>query len=186
MVFMEKKTSAWSTDRIMAICAIVTSVLSISICIYQTHLTLKEQKASVWPHLHIAQPAFWGIPGKSKYAFNIVNDGIGPAIIVKCGIYYKGIYYEKGVEKFINTFENSVLKDRPLNFYGNIEQMVVSSGNVIEFLSSSFPEKDAQFLHNFFYNEATIEIIYKSVYDEYWRVTSKLRAEKIDYSEDTP
>ncbi|MDW3192643.1 MAG: hypothetical protein R8G66_09760 [Cytophagales bacterium] len=69
-------SSKWSTDRIVSISAIVVSLSTLLVIIYQTHLMGKAQRAAVMPYLEVRL----SLRG-DRQVIMVNNTGIGPAMI---------------------------------------------------------------------------------------------------------
>lgn len=99
---LRKKPMTMSTDRLVGISAIVISLCTLIIFIYQTELIREQSRLSVKPRI-----AFSSSQNQkdSTYQFRqvMVNKGLGPAIIDSMALIYKGKYYELDMGDFLGT-----------------------------------------------------------------------------------
>ncbi|MBC8112570.1 MAG: hypothetical protein H7Y04_16075 [Verrucomicrobia bacterium] len=164
------KIKFWNADKIVSFSAFFISLGTFSIYLYQTHLIQKQQFASALPYLEI-----WNsYPNNSEYRLMLVNNGIGPAFIEEIKIIYKNKAYSYDPVTFYKEEYLKQNKRDTIRFISSnvFKGMVIPANgklNMIEILNS---EKYVNRAQNLFGNEtAKVEIIYKSVYDEKWRVS---------------
>ena len=99
---LRKRSFTMSTDRLVGISAIVISLCTLIIFIYQTELIREQSRLSVKPRI-----AFSSSQNQkdSTYQFRqvMVNKGLGPAIIDSMALIYNGKYYELDMGEFLGT-----------------------------------------------------------------------------------
>ena len=66
----------WNTDRIIGICAILISLGSLFIIVYQTQIIHDSERASVMPYLELGMSI-----DDSQQRITIGNTGLGPAFV---------------------------------------------------------------------------------------------------------
>jgi len=109
---MKKK----SVDRIIGLSAILISLLTLIMFIYQTRLMHEQSRLSVLPRLgFISSTAL--IDSMVTYTLELENNGIGPAIINSAQIISNGKVSDLDMEVF---FENNY---QSLNSLGSFESM---------------------------------------------------------------
>lgn len=170
-----------NADRIVSISAIVVSLATLIMILYQTNLMRQEQRASVMPSLMIGY-------GKSD-TLNVVqeriwlkNNGLGPAFIEKMVVidstgthtmdlfdYFKDINDNKNIDGVYRFVEGLIVPEndgRPLyNKFSNNESPIILS-NHFEFpYQSDWSNRNNP-------NKAIIEVYYHSVYKERFKVRS--------------
>lgn len=171
-----------NADQIVSITAIIVSIGTLFMIIYQTNLVRREQKASVMPYLNI------GISLNDSYqAIHISNKGLGPAMIESVQLIVN--------DSIINTepydYAQQILADKFDSLQVN-EANVVYKGRLIApnegitILSHLTKGKYHDFiLKNFLFsfdilykdientdNYAIVKITYSSVYGEKWSIRS--------------
>jgi len=176
---MKKRLNA---DRIVSVSAIIVSLATLVMILYQTILTRKEQHVSVMPSLMIGY-------GKSIDSLSIVeeriwleNNGLGPAfiesmlIIDSAGQHEVDLfgYFEKingnndtkGVVRIVPGIIVPENQGRTLYVKKSGQESPIILGNYFEFpYKVDWPKRDNS-------NKAVIEIYYKSIYDDKWKVRS--------------
>lgn len=71
------KKRFWSSEKLLSLSALLVSLLTLVVFIYQTNLIRKQQYMSVYPFLSLGNQ--YG--GTLKYRYVLKNEGIGPALI---------------------------------------------------------------------------------------------------------
>lgn len=158
----------WSADRWMSFAAIVASLGTLFVIVYQTTIFRKQQYASVLPYLEM-----WNSnPGRegNNYMFILKNNGIGPAFIKDVKIHFDDSIYSMDPGRF--TTQIIQPKDSIDNFgYTNIRNgSVVPAGSLIELVAVKNDSINAPILRKWFQTSADleVEITYESVYEEKW------------------
>ncbi|MDT0540690.1 hypothetical protein [Croceitalea sp. P059] len=173
---MNKKKSKLKIDANLAIAigvliasfgALFVSMKQASIMNEQTKILIEQSKSNAWPSLSIGMMRNIQTDGLKKFNFQIVNRGTGPAVIEQTIITYDG-----------NAFNNWN------DFYKLIkvpDSISIGHGNDILFNRIISPNENFNLvdwsnnkdLMQYIYERAdkiTIEICYRSVYDDYWKV----------------
>lgn len=166
-----------NTDRIIGLSAMLISLLTLIIFIYQTNLIRKQSRLSVTPRIAF-ETSLDSKDSLSVFIFGITNKGLGPAIIEHIEILHDGKQYKLDFHDFFNeVFPNH-------KSIGNIVQnMTLDTGTTlaeketIKFLTYVFPTRKTQELMALFgvKNEDEmpfdIEMVYSSIYEEKWKAT---------------
>jgi hypothetical protein len=174
---MNLKPKFWSADKIVSFSAILISLATMTIYLYQTHLIQKQQHASVMPYVRM-----WYSYDEDRFEMMVSNEGLGPAFIEKVNIYDKEKQFQN--MDIPSYFQSEYLKkDTIYMTFSNIgEGMLFASGKDITIISKLKDKKDTDKLKKIFFNEKLeMEIIYTSIYGEKWKVRGAFtRPEKID------
>ena len=156
---MNKILEKIDTDRILSVCAILIGVTTLIVYFIQTRLLMEQQHAGVWPCIEITgSNDYGGTKDKETFKVNITNKGIGPAIIKKVKIEFRGKIYNDFGEFFTvatasRNYINSSLEGRTMASNETV--------NPVQIPLSMEGHKFAQL----FYNDSTqIKIYYQSVY----------------------
>jgi hypothetical protein len=158
-----------STDRIFGIAAFLISMGTFFIYIYEARLLQKQQYASALPYLEM-----WNSGGESNYRLLLVNNGVGPAFIQAVQVRYRGKVYKMDHVKFLRFIRQRT--DPPLQYISTniVPGRSIPAGREIELIKVlDAPESGARLKRLFGSEEAQIEIIYTSVYDEKWQLKSQ-------------
>ncbi|MFK8005216.1 MAG: hypothetical protein AB8H03_02550 [Saprospiraceae bacterium] len=174
-----------NTDKIIGLSAMLISLLTLVIFIYQTNLIREQSRLSVTPRL--AFNSSLDTPDSvSSFSYFIVNKGLGPAIIESIEIIHEGNRYKLDFQDFVkNVFPK-------FNDYGNVIQnmaldtgVTLSEKESIKFFTFKFKaSKTAPFFKYLKVKEDgvlpfDIEVIYSSIYDEKWKVYANKKGHPI-------
>ena len=162
----------WSADRWMSLAAIVASLGTLFVIVYQTSIFRKQQYASVLPYLEI-----WNSNSTDRYQLILVNNGIGPAFIEKVTILYKDSVYQMEPAVFLQKV--ILLEDTIRNVgHSNINKgRIIPAGEKIDLLAVRNDTINSKKLRYWFNGGSAsredfpeIEIEYASVYGERWMI----------------
>jgi hypothetical protein len=162
---MNQKPTFWNADKIVSLSAILISLATMGVYIYQTHLIQKQQNASVMPYLMIATSSH----NENHFNVGVVNNGLGPAFIEEINIHFLGKEYKNcDLAKY---FYNYNPKKDTLYFMNSsiVSGMVIPSGKTIINVEADNKESASK-LKKYFWSEKGIdvEILYSSIYGEKW------------------
>ena len=103
------------TERILSLSAMIVSILTLIIFIYQTNIINRQSKLSVKPRLSFG---ITQTTGDSIVSFTqwVKNKGLGPAIVQKANILYKKEQYKLDFDAF------AIKKFPQIEEYGNIAE----------------------------------------------------------------
>ncbi|WP_109743132.1 hypothetical protein [Arcicella aurantiaca] len=174
---MNLKPKFWNSDKIVSISAILISLTTMAIYLYQTHLMKKQQNAAVMPYIRVMYSF-----DHDRFEVLVLNEGLGPAFIDEVNTYYMGKKYEH--QDLPDFFQNEYTKiDSTLSLnYSNIsEDMLFTAGKTLWVVSTKNSEEKAQKLYDLFLNnKIEMEITFSSIYGEKWKVRGvSKRPEKI-------
>jgi hypothetical protein len=149
-----------NTDRILSVTAILIGMMTLVVYFIQTRLIIDQQHAGVWPCIEITGTNFGDGTGiKEDFKVNITNKGIGPAIIKKVEIKYRGKIYKE----FPVVFELATKSNNYMN--SSLEGRTMASNetvNPIQIYLSKEGHKFAQLFYN--HDSIQTKIYYQSVY----------------------
>ena len=176
-----------STDRIVSLIALVVGLGSLFIIVYQTYLMRESQAASVLPYLTVSLMA------NDRQTYIVVrNSGVGPALVEDVRIHHGGEALATDPYDFYLAERGPEL-GTGLSVDKLIPGRLISAGEAVLTLGwegEGASEMRGQLLGLFDIGEvpkawydaagvpmsgpdkAILEITYKSVYGERWRVTS--------------
>ena len=166
---MKKKT--WSSDRIIGLSAILISIMTLFVLMYQTNLMREQQRLSVLPYLGVSNFN----TGGPNFKIILTNNGIGPAFIESIKIIYNGKTYKQDISSFL--YKHIPETDSINNLYhSNIfEGLMIPAGETIPMLEINNSEDDAmkllKLLTKLYDKDLDFEIVYRSIYKERWRIT---------------
>jgi hypothetical protein len=164
-----KKKINWNTEKILSISAMLIGLMTLIVFIYQTNIQREQQYLSVLPHLSIYHINV----EKEGYALVIENNGIGPAFIERVQVYHNEKQYDLDLSQFF--FEHTNITDTIKNIeYSNIYLGQVIPPERKHKLLKLKKREDGKKLYDILIsNDLDFEVIYKSIYNESWRVSLK-------------
>ena len=157
---------------LISICALGVSIMQTRIMSEQRALMHEQAKASVWPRLQIERSKSHRREDYqlTMYELEIINAGVGPAIITDVRVSFD----EKITKDWWDVFDHLNLPDTMNTAigFGSINNSMVRIGEEMKFFSLSNNLPLAQYFHK---NDGSIkiEIWYKSIYGDKWKLTYK-------------
>ena len=169
-----------NTDRILGISAMVISILTLVIFIYQTDIMRVQSKLSVKPRLSFSTNYFSN-DSIIRIDGMVYNKGLGPAIVDSIYVDFEGSRFEMDMDEFVkNQFPK-------LENYGElIRNSTLGSGNTflpgeeVNIYSYQFHPSNLDSIFGYL-EIASMEdspfefkVVYTSIYeDEKWLVSSE-------------
>lgn len=164
-----------NTDKIIGLSAMLISLLTLIIFIYQTNLMREQSRLSVTPR--IAFGTSLDTPDSTSiFTYYITNKGLGPAIIESINIVHEGKKHKLDFQRFVKEAYPK------FNNYGNIIQNMslesgetLSEGEAIKIFSFRFHVENREPFFKYLKVgnggdlPFDIEIIYSSIYGEKWK-----------------
>ena len=163
-----------STDRLLALSAIMISLLTLIIFIYQTSLIREQSRLSVTPRF-----SFNAVQNVKDtiliYKIELENKGLGPGIIEEIKIVHDNKKYDLDFTEFFDQVYPDMEK------YGRIiSEMTLGTGDTvmpgeeIRLIGFRIPMSKVEGLTQYLGNEGedfpfTVEVIYSSIYKEKWK-----------------
>ena len=168
-------------ERIISVSAMIVSVATLFLILYQTNLIRKEQKASVLPSLTIG----YSVDGNAndiEETIWVSNQGLGPAFIDEINIIQDGERYRTDPYGFLT--QNG--RQREISYMNRIVPgKIIPANDGITLIKKRSDSTSSNFLSNTFEfsydivqmptdkeNKAVIEIIYRNVYGDRWVINS--------------
>ena len=169
---MNLKPKFWNADKIVSFSAILISLATMAIYLYQTHLIQKQQHASVMPYLMIGTSHH----NEGHFSVQLSNDGLGPAMIEEVKVHYLNKEYpDCDLPTFFYTY-NPIEKDSSMNVfaYSNIGPgMFIPANKIITLMEIDENVEMASKLKNYFWGTKSaveLEITYSSIYGDKWKI----------------
>lgn len=165
--FSMNSSKSFNFDRLFGISAFFISIATFIVYIYEANLIRTQQYASVLPYLEQ-----WNSrPTEGTYRLILVNNGIGPAFVKEVRVRYK----DKSYEGDHTDFHYQVIYPKDTTFAymsSNVRRgRVIPAGQQIELILVENNPVIAQKAYKLYgEQEAKIEIVYASVYDEQWKI----------------
>ena len=153
--------------------ALFVSVRQTSIMSEQTRLLVEQNKASAWPHLEIGlNKSFLGNDEDgfeiTQFEIKVENKGTGPAIVEAVRVLFDG----QPATTWGEFYGLIPVPDSISSGHSNstISNTVIATNEQVQLLNLSNNKALMQYLYEHA-DKFSLEICYKSVYDDYWQVT---------------
>ncbi|MEM6807557.1 MAG: hypothetical protein AAF696_39530 [Bacteroidota bacterium] len=182
------KHTFWTSEKLLSLSALLVSLLTLMVFIYQTTLIRKQQYMAVYPHLKLAHAA----SGSLDYRFQLSNKGIGPAMIHEIVVSdSNGNVYENMGEFLLTRIS---IKDSIWPYNSDIyEGQLIQAGESIDLFGLMSVERTDEYAYPpntvegskklrtaFNDGEFQLKIIYESIYGERWEIKwGELSPEKL-------
>ena len=170
-------SKSFSADKLFGIAAFIIGIGTFGVYIYEASLMRTQQYASVLPYLELGSSN----PGNGDYKLILANNGLGPAFVREIRVRYKAKTYEGDHAHFHYTVIQP--KDTVFNIgYTNVQPgRLIPAGQMIELIIvQGNPASGAKASSLYGSQEARLEIVYASVYDEKWKITGMAPPQKLE------
>jgi hypothetical protein len=180
---MNLKPKFWNADKIVSFSAILISLATMGVYIYQTHLIQKQQHASVMPYLMTTTSRF----GDDHFLVELHNNGLGPAFVEEVNVYYLGKKYkDSDLATFFSNLDPN--RNKRKEWYGStstvLNGQLYPAGHVVKMIEISKDTTAAHQLRDYFWGTdkpIELEITYSSIYGEKWVMRGNFkRPQKIE------
>lgn len=166
------KKKFWTSDKLVGFTAMFISLLTLYIFIKQTNIMEEQSHLSVMPYLRLDTSDRMS---DKIFSIDLVNYGVGPALIEKSTIYYKGETHQMQLVDFLK--ENFRVMDSivPVNIDTMEPGTAIRAGDKINLITVSGQRSYTDFLlllNQILEENINWEIKYKSIYDDRWKITT--------------
>jgi hypothetical protein len=178
----------WRVDIIVSLCAMLVSLATFGIYLYQTKIIQEQAKASVYPHLEIVREYN---NADNPFILYVKNVGIGPAFLKKMEINYEEKTYSSsdvnnntGCLPFKFLMKILPFEQIPPVANGPNLPIVIPAGEKVMFMRlNKDDQKSIDLLVNIF-DKSKIKVCYTSVYKDYWMVEKYKQPEECENCEE--
>ena len=156
----------WNSDKVVSSAAMLISIGTLFVLIYQTNLMSEQKRQSVLPYLLIG----YHNTGTPNFKIVVENKGVGPAFIESVTTSYGDSTYQLDLPNFLYG-EIDEMDSISNLFHSNIfEGLLIPAGESIPILQVDGSESDAErlltLLRRLDAQGLNHEIVYKSIYNE--------------------
>ncbi|MBL4660215.1 MAG: hypothetical protein JKY19_07650 [Alcanivoracaceae bacterium] len=147
---MNNKKWYTKSEMIVALSALLISVVTATIGVYSAYIDRAYARASVWPRLEIFRSH-----GKDWFEYGVTNNGTGPALIKYAKVEFnsKIIHYWRDIPEMKNI-RQSHLGNRILPSQATIKPVESKEKNILKIIEID--------------GSVNIAICYCSIYEECW------------------
>lgn len=166
----------WNTEKIVSFSAVLISIGTLIVLIYQTNLMSQQQRLSVLPYVTMGNMGAY----TPNFRYMVFNNGIGPAFVEKIEVKYKGNTYPFDLYVFLAQHTEDFSQINNL-FYSNLAAgALIPAQTSVEHLLIEDSTEDSEKLHGLlnrlFEEGLSFEITYRSIYGERWIIKNGLVA----------
>jgi hypothetical protein len=151
------------SEMIVAVAAIVVSVMTLFVYIFQARIMMDQQHTSVWPYVEwsttfISEDA-------QEFYLEVVNKGVGPALIKQETLSLNGKEYQN-YKEMLGELLGEDKRDALWIVYSSIDNRVLAPGesakifHVKNWKEARIPEVN--------YSGLAYSVCYCSIYDDCW------------------
>lgn len=167
----------WSSDRILGLTAMLVSLMTLLIFIYQTNLLRQQNYISILPYLAVSSTID---ASTTKFQIDVINQGIGPAIIESIAVLYDGrsynlADYEHRLFDALRDIDPDL--DSVIHFStGTLEPgMAIPANTSYNLVAVKNQPEDFKIMTSVFdellSDGLNYSIVYKSIQNERWRIS---------------
>ena len=166
----------WTSDKLVGLSALLISLTTLIIFVRQTNIMDKQSRLSAMPYLVLETSN-----NSLDYTFqiDIINYGVGPAIIEGVDVQYQNKKFEEDFKEFLdrsfpamdtlNLISSSTLdKGTAIPPNGEFRTIIKMGGTQEDY--TAFLQLMDTLLKDPTFNYT---VSYKSIYDDIWRITDK-------------
>ncbi len=172
---MAKTRRFWTSDKLVALTALVISLGSLFIFIRQTNIIEQQSRLSVMPYIIIDMSRN---AENKTIAIDLVNHGVGPAIVVNREITYNGEFFDLEFKDFLRQkIENS--DSIAIQNYSSTQRgLAIPAGgrrNIIRVGGDDRSYNDMLRILNeeLVPSKFVFKLKYRSIYDDHWEISSE-------------
>lgn len=175
---MAKAPRKLDSNRLLSLTAMLISLLTLIIFVYQTNLLRKQNFISILPYLSVDTS---NDIGNQQYRVDLTNNGVGPAIMERVRFRYNDTWYD--LADFDHSLFSFLIERAPaLDTLSSTSYSLVEPGRAITARttynlltvkgSDAGRELIARTLERLISEGMEYEIIYRSIQDERWKITT--------------
>ncbi len=160
-----------NSDKIVSFTAIIISLGTLVVLFYQTELMREHQRLSHLPYLIMVNEGSYS----PNYKLVIRNQGIGPAFIESSTVHHNGKSYDMDLPNFLYEYIPAMDSVDNLGHSNIFPGLMVPANEVIPILEVDNSLETFEQLFAIFAQEDSLsfEFVYRSVYNERWRVSTE-------------
>jgi hypothetical protein len=117
-------------EMIVGIAAIVVSVMTMFVYIFQAGIMMDQQHMSVWPYLEWS-PTYISTPDEQEFYLAVINKGVGPARVKDVKITFDDKKYDSYIELLQDLF-GKTRHDSLWIIYSSVSNRVLAPGEEIK------------------------------------------------------
>lgn len=169
-----KNRIVWDSNKILSVSAILVSFMTFLVLIYQTTIMREQQLLSVYPYLTLFNQG----SQTNNYRFVMNNQGIGPAVLDKIEISYKGkVTPYQDIVSFVLDHSEAISSLNNVLHSNIYPGRLVPAGEIFSIFEVKDSYEESVVLRSeidrLLKEGLTWKITYSSVYSEQWEITER-------------
>lgn len=171
---MTKFSFKLSSDKLLGLTAMVISLITLVIFVRQTNIMDEQSKMSVMPYIVVELS---DNKGGHQMQFNLVNHGVGPAIVDEFYLKYKGKIYRTEPYKFFKSVSPKMNSLEFLNHTSIYKGIAIPAGGSINVFTVGANEVEYELFKTELakiraHSSFQLYFRYKSIYDNTWVINA--------------
>ena len=166
MSFLEKINSVAAKinpNTIIAVSALMISVLALVISIQEVRIMRSQQKASMYPYLTIGRAY-----NSSGFGVEVKNSGNGIAKINSYQVYNDSIYFKDWFDLITKLCPDCEGIDYGIAGSTNIQNQMITPGEEVRLFFVKWTEETRKLERKI--SDFTVRVCYSSLLDDHWKV----------------
>lgn len=168
------KKKFWSSEKIVSIAAISISLFTLYIFIKQTNIIERQSRLSTMPYVMMESAQNTEI---NVFSIDMVNYGVGPAIVESKVIRYKGEEYSGEFHEFLKANFPAMDTINVINWTTFQVGLALPAGSTRNIIRVGGNAEDyyafLEIMKELTSEGLEYEVKYKSIYDERWKINAE-------------
>lgn len=156
-----------SSEMIVALAAIVVSIMTLSVYIFQARIMMDQQHTSVWPYVEWTMTSISESEEDQEFYISVINKGVGPALVKDTKLLLDGkLYKYNDYRDFMKELLGEGKRDSLWILYSVVDNRVMAPGEEVKI----FHVKSWQGIRipNFDHKRFQYTLCYCSIYGDCW------------------
>ena len=163
---MAKKLK-WNSDKIMSLSAVVISLATLISLVYQARIMREHEMKSAFPKLEL-----WNNWNRDSYELELINTGVGPAIIENVRVEYEDSIYNMDQANFTYFYLENIkgIKDQQFGHSNIMSGRIIQNGQRVKLIHTNRKDTISDDAVEELWRRGKAKIIlkYSSVYEQHW------------------
>ncbi|WP_343486298.1 hypothetical protein [Allomuricauda sp. d1] len=170
----KRNRNFWNSDKLFGLTAMLISLVTLIIFVRQTNIMDKQSRLSAMPYLMI-ETSDNGY--EHEFTFELVNYGVGPAIIEGKTIFHNGKSFEMEFDDFLKSNFDGMDTINIISYATIQPGLAIPAGGSRTILKIGGSQDDYMTFKDFFSttqekNPINFEIRYRSIYNDRWQISA--------------
>lgn len=118
------------SEMIVAVAAIVVSIMTLFVYIFQARIMMDQQHTSAWPYVEWTMTYI--SEENQEFYISVVNKGVGPALVKDTKLYLDGKLYDNDYRSFMEDLVGKGKRDSLWIMYSIVDNRVMAPGEEVK------------------------------------------------------